>query len=68
MLIMSDHIKTRIHARYMIGCDGAHSWVRRKLGLKLEGDKMNEEWGVIDAIPITNFREFASFFHLAHMS
>ncbi|OJJ42343.1 hypothetical protein ASPZODRAFT_2122335 [Penicilliopsis zonata CBS 506.65] len=47
-------IKT-IHAKYLLGCDGAHSWVRERLGLRLEGDKMDEHWGVFDAIPITDF-------------
>ncbi|KAB8290040.1 hypothetical protein EYC80_010366 [Monilinia laxa] len=27
----------KIKAKYMIGCDGAHSWTRRQLGYKLEG-------------------------------
>lgn len=25
-----------VHAKYVIGCDGAHSWVRRNLGFKME--------------------------------
>lgn len=27
-----------IKAKYMIGCDGAHSWTRNQLGFKLEGE------------------------------
>ena len=27
-----------VRAKYVIGADGAHSWTRRKLGLKLEGE------------------------------
>jgi 2-polyprenyl-6-methoxyphenol hydroxylase-like FAD-dependent oxidoreductase len=26
-----------IEAKYLLACDGVHSWVRRKLGLRLEG-------------------------------
>ncbi|KAJ5436044.1 Monooxygenase FAD-binding [Penicillium cf. griseofulvum] len=44
-----------VNARYVIGCDGARSWVRTRLGLKLEGDHKNESWGVIDVIPVTDF-------------
>ncbi|OOF99515.1 hypothetical protein ASPCADRAFT_393357 [Aspergillus carbonarius ITEM 5010] len=45
-----------VQAKYLIGCDGAHSWVRKQLGLALEGDRTpDEHWGVIDCIPITNF-------------
>ncbi|SCO30853.1 probable phenol 2-monooxygenase [Fusarium fujikuroi] len=44
-----------IQARYLLGCDGSHSWVRKQCDLKLEGESANEHWGVIDCIPITNF-------------
>ena len=27
-----------ILARYLVGCDGAHSDVRRKIGIRLNGD------------------------------
>ena len=42
-------------ARYLIGCDGAHSWTRRQLGIKMLGDQTNFVWGVLDMIPLTNF-------------
>ncbi|KAJ5115005.1 Monooxygenase FAD-binding [Penicillium alfredii] len=44
-----------INAKYLVGCDGAHSWVRMHLGLTQEGDRMNENWGVFDSIPLTDF-------------
>jgi len=31
--------KTIIHAKYVIGCDGAHSWVRKKLGFTMDGEQ-----------------------------
>ena len=46
-----------IQARYLIGCDGAHSWTRRQLGFKMDGEQTDYVWGVIDVIPITNFRK-----------
>ncbi|ELU40529.1 FAD binding domain-containing protein [Rhizoctonia solani AG-1 IA] len=44
-----------VRAKYVIGCDGAHSWVRSQLGYSMEGDHSNAVWGVIDTIPITDF-------------
>ncbi|KAF2684262.1 phenol 2-monooxygenase [Lentithecium fluviatile CBS 122367] len=44
-----------VRAKYMVGCDGAHSWTRRQLGFKLEGEPTDFIWGVLDIIPITDF-------------
>ncbi|GFF22803.1 phenol 2-monooxygenase [Aspergillus udagawae] len=44
-----------VAARYVVGCDGAHSWVRAQLGLRPEGNSLNEQWGALDIVPITNF-------------
>ena len=44
-----------VHARYVIGADGAHSWTRRKLGFTMEGEQTDFIWGVLDVIPITDF-------------
>ncbi|KAH7312924.1 FAD binding domain protein [Rhexocercosporidium sp. MPI-PUGE-AT-0058] len=47
--------KETVRAKYMIGCDGAHSWTRNQLGYKLEGEQTDYIWGVLDIIPITDF-------------
>ncbi|KAF7510148.1 hypothetical protein GJ744_007047 [Endocarpon pusillum] len=44
-----------VKAKYMIGCDGAHSWTRRQIGFTMEGEQTDYIWGVLDIIPITNF-------------
>ena len=44
-----------VKAKYLLGADGAHSWVRQQLGFKLEGDSTDFIWGVLDIIPITDF-------------
>ncbi|KAI1376414.1 putative phenol 2-monooxygenase [Hypoxylon crocopeplum] len=44
-----------VHAKYVIGCDGARSWTRRALGFELQGEATDFIWGVLDIIPITNF-------------
>ena len=44
-----------VKAKYMLGADGARSWVRDQLGFKLEGDSTDYIWGVLDIVPITDF-------------
>ena len=44
-----------VKAKYLVGCDGAHSWTRRQLGFTLEGEPTDFIWGVLDIIPITDF-------------
>ncbi|MGZ3457793.1 MAG: FAD-dependent monooxygenase [Archangium sp.] len=39
----ADEAEEEIHARWLVGCDGAHSRVRRALGLPLEGPPVREE-------------------------
>ena len=41
---------TRIHGRYLIGCDGGSSRVRKQLGIALEDLGFDEPWLVVDAI------------------
>jgi 2-polyprenyl-6-methoxyphenol hydroxylase-like FAD-dependent oxidoreductase len=36
-----------VRAKYMVGCDGAHSWTRRQLGFQLEGEPTDFIWGVL---------------------
>lgn len=33
-----------VHAKYIVGCDGAHSWVRNQVGFKLRGDSTDYIW------------------------
>lgn len=44
-----------IRARYVVGCDGARSEVRRAIGRKLKGDAANQAWGVMDVLAVTDF-------------
>lgn len=44
-----------LDARYVVGCDGARSVVRRAMGLELEGDVANHAWGVVDVFAVTDF-------------
>lgn len=46
-----------IDAKFVIGSDGAHSWVRRHLGIQMTGENTESVWGVMDIVPITDFPE-----------
>lgn len=39
---------SRLRARYVVGCDGAHSSVRRSLGVRFEGEDPLSHWLVAD--------------------
>ncbi|KAK1751459.1 putative monooxygenase [Echria macrotheca] len=42
-------------AKYVLGCDGAHSTVRKSLGFRMVGDSTDAVWGVMDIYPRTTF-------------
>ena len=44
-----------IRARYVVGCDGARSTVRKSIGRALHGDSANHAWGVMDVLAVTDF-------------
>lgn len=44
-----------VRARYVVGCDGARSAVRKILGRELRGDSANQAWGVMDVLAVTDF-------------
>jgi len=44
-----------VRANYVVGCDGAHSAVRKAIGGVLRGDAANQAWGVMDILANTDF-------------
>ncbi|MYH57755.1 MAG: 3-hydroxybenzoate 4-monooxygenase [Boseongicola sp. SB0675_bin_26] len=44
-----------VEARFVVGCDGAHSFVRRAIGRELVGEAANKAWGVMDVLVDTDF-------------
>lgn len=44
-----------VRARYVVGCDGARSAVRKSMGRELVGDAAQQAWGVMDILAVTNF-------------
>ena len=48
---VSEHIR----ARFVVGCDGARSTVRKHLGYRLKGSSARQLWGVMDVLVSTDF-------------
>ncbi|OJA18319.1 hypothetical protein AZE42_02806 [Rhizopogon vesiculosus] len=44
-----------VRAKFVVGADGAHSWVRKTLGISMDGEQTKYIWGVIDFTPDTDF-------------
>ena len=42
--------ETEVSARYVVGCDGAHSRVRHELGLPFEGQPYPQDWLLADVM------------------
>jgi phenol 2-monooxygenase len=49
-----DGIK-QVRARYVVGCDGARSQVRKAMGRRLSGETANQAWGVMDVLAYSDF-------------
>ncbi|KAF8806894.1 hypothetical protein BYT27DRAFT_7233651 [Phlegmacium glaucopus] len=49
-----------VHAKFVIGADGAHSWIRKACNIAMEGEQTEYIWGVIDLTPDTNFPDTRS--------
>ncbi|XRM44092.1 hypothetical protein ABZX51_007237 [Aspergillus tubingensis] len=44
-----------VRSKYLVGADGAHSVVRRCMGLSLVGESLDHIWGVVDLVVDTDF-------------
>lgn len=44
-----------VRAKYLVGADGAHSAVRKALGLRMNGESAGHAWGVMDVLADTDF-------------
>lgn len=47
-----------VHAKYVVGADGARSSVRRSIGGSLAGSTSLHAWGVMDVLAVTDFPDF----------
>ncbi|MET4636814.1 FAD-binding monooxygenase [Mycetocola sp. 2940] len=44
-----------VHAKYVVGADGARSGVRHAIGCTMAGDQAFHAWGVMDVLAVTDF-------------
>ncbi|KDQ13597.1 hypothetical protein BOTBODRAFT_33319 [Botryobasidium botryosum FD-172 SS1] len=51
----NDTAQEVVRARYVVGADGAHSWVRSAVGIDMVGESTNFVWGVVDFVPESDF-------------
>ncbi len=47
-----------VHAKYVVGCDGAHSRVRKSIGRQHLGGVSMHAWGVMDVLVNTDFPDW----------
>ena len=50
----SDELENKtevVRAKFVVGCDGAHSWVRKSMGFTMDGEQTDYIWGVLDMWP-----------------
>ncbi|KAJ5682531.1 hypothetical protein N7462_005696 [Penicillium macrosclerotiorum] len=57
-----------VKAKYLIGCDGAHSWTRKQVNIPLVGSSTDHIWGVIDVVPISDFPDMRRLGTVTHAS
>ncbi|KAG9080362.1 hypothetical protein FRC06_006685, partial [Ceratobasidium sp. 370] len=48
-------IAKTVKAKYVLGCDGAHSWTRAQLGIDMVGEHCDDVWGLIDCYVDSDF-------------
>jgi len=44
-----------VRAKYVVGCDGAHSVIRQSVGRRMERQGEDKAWGVMDLLAVTDF-------------
>ncbi|KAH7915247.1 FAD binding domain-containing protein [Hygrophoropsis aurantiaca] len=44
-----------VRAKFVLGADGAHSWVRKMFDISMDGEQSDFIWGVVDMVPDTDF-------------
>jgi phenol 2-monooxygenase (NADPH) len=50
-----DGDEVTVRAKYVAGCDGAHSVIRESIGRRMERQGEDKAWGVMDLLAVTDF-------------
>ncbi|KAF3479502.1 FAD binding domain-containing protein [Arthroderma uncinatum] len=59
--VETDGIPRTVRTKFLVGADGAHSTVRKCIGVHLNGESIDDFWGVIDFVADTNFPDIRRF-------
>ncbi|KAJ3918335.1 FAD binding domain-containing protein [Lentinula edodes] len=60
--VKADSSETEVvHAKYVVGADGAHSWIRRNVQIPVDESSTPYVWGVVDLVPETDFPDFRNW-------
>ncbi|TFL06962.1 FAD binding domain-containing protein [Pterulicium gracile] len=54
-----------VHAKFVLGGDGAHSWIRKQLGISMDGEATSRVWGAFDFKPAQVPNVFPDWRHVA---
>ncbi|GFZ46541.1 hypothetical protein JCM24511_04788 [Saitozyma sp. JCM 24511] len=55
LTVEKEGVREAYQAKYLLGCDGAHSTTRRSIGANMEGQSTEAIWGVMDTTVRTDF-------------
>ncbi|KAE8154661.1 FAD binding domain protein [Aspergillus avenaceus] len=53
--VETDGVRRLVRTKYLVGADGAHSAVRRSVGVRMQGESTDHIWGVADFVADTDF-------------
>ncbi|KAF3900343.1 Phenol hydroxylase, C-terminal dimerization [Trichophyton interdigitale] len=59
--VETDGVPRTVRAKFLVGTDGAHSTVRKCAGIQLNGESIDDFWGVIDFVADTDFPDIRRF-------
>ena len=45
-----------LRAKYIVACDGAHSWTRKRFAIPFEGDQTDSLWGEMTSLALPKQR------------
>ncbi|EFR01231.1 phenol 2-monooxygenase [Nannizzia gypsea CBS 118893] len=59
--VETNGVPRTIRTKFLVGTDGAHSSVRKCAGIQLNGESIDDFWGVIDFVADTDFPDIRRF-------
>ncbi|KAM5458387.1 putative phenol 2-monooxygenase (NADPH) [Microsporum audouinii] len=60
-IVETNGVTRTVRSKFLVGTDGAHSTVRKCMGVQLNGESIDDFWGVIDFVADTDFPDIRRF-------